>query len=236
VAWWRGARGRNRRRVDRTSDAGLPGWRAHAVLRAAAGAALLGGLGVGGVYGWRAVARADALRIRELRFTGLAHASADELSALSPVKVGDHLFFADLGAVKPSLSRHPWVRSAEAHRSWPPAVVISVHERTAAALVDLGGLYLVDDDGNVFKRAVAGDGLDLPVITGVGRGEYVQRRAAVEPLLRSALALARAWREGGRDAAARPSSRASKRSSRGCAARGRRPRCCTWTTGSTRHG
>jgi cell division protein FtsQ len=41
------------------------------------------------------------------------------------------------------------------------------------------------------------------VVTGIPRGEYVGRRGAVEPLLASALALTRAWREGGRDATAR---------------------------------
>jgi cell division protein FtsQ len=115
------------------------------------------------------------------------------------VRRGDHLLAADLVAMKAALERHPWVRSAETCRRWPPAVAVKIRERVAAALVDLGGLYLVDEDGYVFKRAAAGDGLDLPVVTGIGRADYVQRRAAVEPMLKDALALVRTWREGPRD-------------------------------------
>lgn len=195
-------RGRNRRREDGSSEAGGSAGRGRKLALAAAGAAALTGACVGGVHGWRAVTRAESLRIREIRFAGLSHATADELLAVSPVRPGDHLLLADLGAMRAALARHPWVRDAAVRRSWPPALAVTIRERAAVALVDLGGLYLVDDEGNVFKRAAAGDGLDLPVVTGIARAEYVQRRAAVEPLLKGALALARAWREGGREAQA----------------------------------
>jgi cell division protein FtsQ len=170
----------------------------------AVGAVLLAGASWGAVRGWAVLSRAEALRIRELRFEGLGHATADELLALSPVKAGDALLLADLGAMRQALARHPWIRAVEVRRAWmPPAVAVSVHERVAVALVELGGLYLVDGEANVFKRAAPGDGLDLPIITGIGRNDYVQRPAAVDPLLRGALALVRAWRDEGRDASTR---------------------------------
>jgi cell division protein FtsQ len=75
-------------------------------------------------------------------------------------------------------------------RTLPPAIEIAVTEREPRALVDLGGTYLVDGDAQVFKRASAGDGLDLPVVTGFGRDDFAQRRATVEAGLRGALALA----------------------------------------------
>jgi cell division protein FtsQ len=156
-----------------------------------------------GAAGWRAFRATDRLRIRDIRYAGLVHATADELSALSPVRPGDHLLLSDVEAMGRALSRHPWVRRVEIERAWPPALAVRVTERTAVALLDLGGLYLVDDEGNVFKRAAAGDGLDLPLVTGIARGDFVQRRAAVEPLLGHALALARAWREDGREKVAR---------------------------------
>ncbi len=197
------ARGRNRRRVDRGGEAGPRSGGARRTGRALLSLALLAAVAAGAVPGWRALATSRALCIRTVRFDGLARATAGELLALSPVKPGDHLLSADLDAVERALARHPWVRRVEARRTWPPALAVTVRERTAAALVDLGGLYLVDDEANVFKRAAAGDGLDLPLVTGIGRADYVQRRAAVEPLLAGALALARAWREDGRDATAR---------------------------------
>jgi cell division protein FtsQ len=189
--------------VDGTSEAGAPSRRSRTIRLAAAGVVLILGASWAAIQGWRSLSRAEALRIRDVRFTGLRHATADELIALSSVKVGDPLLLSDLAAMKVGLARHPWVRSVEVRRSLPPAVVVAVRERTAVALVDLGGLYLVDDEANVFKRAAAGDGLDLPVVTGIGRNDYVQRPAAVDPLLRGALALVRAWRDQDRDPATR---------------------------------
>jgi cell division protein FtsQ len=115
------------------------------------------------------------------------------------VQRGDHLLVADPGLVEVALRRHPWVAAVEVHRTLPPALEVKVTERRAAALVELGGLYLVDTEGEVFKRALPGDGLDLPVVTGIGRDDWVERRAQVEPLLRAALALLDRWAERGLD-------------------------------------
>lgn len=174
----------------------------HRMGRAALVLGLAAATVTGAIQGWRALDRAGALRIRTVRFEGLVRSTADELLALSPVKPGDQLVSADVDAMEQALGRHPWVRQVDVQRRWPPSLTVKVTERTATALVDLAGLYLVDGEANVFKRAAAGDGLDLPLVTGISRNDFLQRPAAVEPLLAGALALARAWREGGRDAMA----------------------------------
>lgn len=183
------AQGRNRRRVDRVPQALGGGARRSRVglpLAAAGGLALLLAAGLGS---WRLLTTSDALRIGAVRFTGLSRIAAAELEALSPLKPGENLLLADLSALERALGRHPWVKSAEARRAFPPAVEVRVAEREPAALVDLGGLYLVDGQGRVFKRASPGDGLDLPVITGFTRDDYLQRRPDLERLLVGALAL-----------------------------------------------
>ncbi len=196
------ARGRNRRRVDRSPEEAPRAGPGKAIGRVAAAAGALALLALGGLASQRLLLDGAWLRVRAVRYHGLARATGPELDALSPVKPGDNLLAADLEAMERALARHPWIRSAEAHRSLPPAVEVRVVEREPGALVDLGGLYLVDREAQVFKRASAGDGLDLPVITGFTREDYLQRRADLEPLLLGALALldgyareglARAW-------------------------------------------
>jgi cell division protein FtsQ len=176
-----------RRRIARLA------WRFSAPLAAAA-------LVAGAVFlAWRHGVDGDFLRIREVRFAGLARASAQDLLELSPVQRGDHLVLCDTALVEAALRRHPWIQSVEVRRRLPPALEVRVVERRAAALVDLAGLYLVDSAGEVFKRALPGDGLDLPVVTGIGRDDWVDRRPEVEPLLRGALALLDRWAERGLD-------------------------------------
>lgn len=142
-----------------------------------------------GALGWRWLSGSDLLRVREVRFEGTRRAGAAELLALSTVRPGDSLLGADLEGLERAVARHPWVKSARARRRLPPAVEVRVEEREPGALVDLGGLYLVDREAQVFKRAAPGDGLDLPVVTGFTRDDYLQRRADLEPLLAGALAL-----------------------------------------------
>lgn len=192
------ARGPNRRRVDR-----VPGERRRKIARALSlglpvvvtFAALAGVVWLG----WRVGVRGDLLRVREVRFEGLSRATADELLELAPAGVGDHLLAVDPGLVEAALRRHPWIASAEVRRRLPPALEVKVVEREAAALVRLDALYLVDREGQVFKRATPGDGLDLPVISGIDRNAWVERRADVEPLLSAALALLDRWTERGLD-------------------------------------
>ncbi len=186
------ARGPNRRRVDR-----VPGERRRKLARTIALALpsllAVAALGAGLLAAWRFGVEGDLLRVREIRFEGLSRATAEELLELSPVRRGDHLLLLDTGAMEAALLRHPWIAAAEVRRTLPPALEVRVVERRAAALVDLGGLYLVDEHGEVFKRAAPGDGLDLPVVTGVSREDWVERRAEIEPRLQGALALNGRW-------------------------------------------
>ncbi len=191
------ARGRNRRRVDRSPEEAPRAKPGKALGLAAAAGVVLALLVLGGLAAKHLLLEGEWLGIRAVRFQGASRASVAELAALSPVKPGDNLLAADLEALERAVARHPWVRSAEARRTLPPAVDVRVVEREPGALVDLGGLYLVDREAQVFKRASAGDGLDLPVITGFTRDDYLQRRADLEPLLLGALALLEGYsREG----------------------------------------
>jgi cell division protein FtsQ len=190
------ARGPNRRRVDR-----VPGDTrrrlARAVRLALPAIVAVATLAAVVLVAWRVGFASDLLRVMELRFTGQHRATATELAELSPVHKGDHLLFLDTAAVEAALRRHPWVAHADVRRTWPPALEVTVTEREPAALVDLGGLYLVDTRGEVFKRAAPGDGLDLPLVTGIEREDWIERRGEYEPLLVAALALLARWNDRG---------------------------------------
>jgi cell division protein FtsQ len=191
------ARGGNRKRVDPEIEAATRQVRLRRAglgLAAAAGAVALG---LGGLAGWQYLTHGALFRIREVRFSGNARVAASDLLEASPVHKGDNLFRADLAAERRALGRLPWVRRVEVRRRLPAALEARVEEYQPAALVELGGLYLVSREGEVFKRAAAGDGLDLPVITGIPRDDYVQRPHEVQPVLTGALALTAAYAQAG---------------------------------------
>jgi cell division protein FtsQ len=159
-------------------------------------------LGGGGALAWRFLWRGDLLRVAEIHFAGLSRAHTEELLALAPARRGDHLLAVDPAAVEAALLRHPWIARAEVRRRLPPAIEVQVVERRPAALVELGDLYLVDDRGEIFKRAEPGDGLDLPVVTGIERDAWLERRAEIGELLTAALTLVSRWSARGLEARA----------------------------------
>ena len=185
------ARG-NRRRADR-----IPGERRRKlarVLRLVLPSALaLGALAIAGAVAWRYAVAGDLLRLHEIHFNGLARVRPAELLALLPAHRGDHLLAVDPAVVEAALLRHPWVATAQVSRRFPHGLEVAIAERHAAAVAVLGDLYLVDERGEVFKRAAPGDGLDLPVITGIEREAWIDRRDEIRPLLAGALALAGRW-------------------------------------------
>ncbi len=183
------ARVRNRRRVDERPKA-PPGALRHGLVLAGLWGLGAVALGAVAVAGWRHFTQGQLWRVGEVRVVGAARATEAEVRALSPVKPGHDLLAADVDAVERAVARHPWVARAEVRRRLPAALEVTVIERQPRLLVDLGGTYLVDRDAQVFKRAGAGDGLDLPVVTGFGREDYAKRREAVDSGLRGALALA----------------------------------------------
>lgn len=107
-------------------------------------------------HNWITTSQRFAISSIEVRGTRVLDRA--EALALLPVHLGDNMFAADTRTLERSLAAHPWVARVEVHRELPRTLVATITERTAAAVVDLGGLYLVDPAGMPFKRvSIEGD-------------------------------------------------------------------------------
>jgi cell division protein FtsQ len=153
----------------------------------AAGVGLFAAFGVAGLVS-RFLAHSSSFALTDVHLSGLSHATRDDLLRLGGVAQGQGLFTLDLDEIEKRISRHPWVRSVSVTRDLPHGLRIDVREWVPAAIVDLGYLYLASADGEVFRRLGAGDDFDLPVITGIPREAYVERRSDVEEPIRDAIA------------------------------------------------
>jgi cell division protein FtsQ len=91
---------------------------------------------------------------------------ADEIRAYAQIEDGVPFFAVDPDVVAERVARHPFVASVDVRRVPPDSLEILVTERAARAAARFAdGLYLVDEDGTVMKRARPGDALDLPVLS-----------------------------------------------------------------------
>jgi len=89
-------------------------------------------------------------------------------------------------------------------RRLPDSFAVTVREHHAVAVIaltktddDPGGLYLIAEDGTVFKRVGEGDPVDLPVVTGVDRGRFIRDLAFRTRVVLEVVALLHDYRGAG---------------------------------------
>lgn len=162
-----------------------------ALLKACAAAVALGTCAFLAVAGWGWAQRSPRFAVQKVTFRGLERASEQELLKLSGLAPGQgqNLLCVDLGAATRAMAGHPWVKEVQARRRFPGGVEVQVKEHVPAAVLSMGELYAVDAEGSPFKKLQAGDAVDLPLLSGVDRDQYLQDRARWEARIRQALEL-----------------------------------------------
>ena len=166
------------------------------VARVACALLLAAALGVGAWAGYRAVMTSPRFAVREVVVPETRHVAREELLALCAVEPGRNIFAVDLGRIDRDLAAHPWLDRVAVRRELPARIIVEVSEREPALLVELSGLYLVDRDGHVFKRAEPEETAGLVVVTGIEREAYLRDRARAEASLRGALQVTKTYAAG----------------------------------------
>jgi len=125
-----------------------------------------------GVYtSWQlygAITTTEYLAVERVTVDGAFRTGVDSVIELSGIESGENIFSFKLATVEQSIRTDPWIESAKVSRSIPSTVRIEVEERTPKAIVNAGSLFVMDSAGLLFKRYSVSDGLDLPVVTGLG--------------------------------------------------------------------
>jgi len=115
---------------------------------------------------------ADAFAIREIVIDGNHQLEAIDVRRAARLRIGSNIFEISAENARNHLLQHPWVAEAKVVRKLPGRVRIEIVERKPVALVALDQLYLVSEEGAVFKRLGVDDPVDLPVITGIASERF----------------------------------------------------------------
>lgn len=129
------------------------------------------------------------LALKGADVTGTRHLTKDEVLAAADLPVGDPLARVDAEAVARRIRAMAYVKSVEVTREWPDQLRIEVTERTAVAVVDLGGaLRGLDADGVVFSTyRKAPPGLPVVQVSGDPDQDALREAARVVAALPSSL-------------------------------------------------
>lgn len=164
-----------------------------------------------------------AFAIDHIDVQGLTRIERDELLDAAGIDLGTNVFLRSPEDVQARLLRHPWIATASVTRRLPGKFAITVREREPVALLVLepceanlltapapgttpgadasceeaSALYLVSDEGTLFKRLEGEDPIDLPVITGVDRQRFGTDAEFRRTILARAVALLQQLRDAG---------------------------------------
>ncbi|MDX2478986.1 MAG: cell division protein FtsQ/DivIB [Desulfuromusa sp.] len=145
---------------------------------------------VGGFFVTQLLLASDLFRVDQVTVQGNRRLNEQQAVALSDIEIGINTFNLDLGLIGHKIEENPWVQQAHVQRIFPRQVVISLKERQPVAIINLGYLYYLDVQGEIFKVLDAADNLDYPIITGFDYdkaqghdAEYAQRLRQIVGLL-----------------------------------------------------
>jgi cell division protein FtsQ len=165
--------------------------------RAAVLAAVTAGAVAGGRLLEQHVRSAKAFATHEIEISGAQRLSRADVLTAAGLALGQNVFEVSPEQARDKLSLHPWVADASVTRRLPGTYRIQVREQQPAALLQLEALYLVSEEGTVFKQLAPEDTSDLPVITGVDPRQFRADVAFRTSLLVNAVALLHDYRDVG---------------------------------------
>jgi len=87
----------------------------------------------------------------------------DIQALLDASKLGN-LLLLDIGRFRDRLEAHRWVKEARLRKVFPSSLEVEIQEREPAALLGIGGRFiLIDKDGVFLESLVSREGIDLPL-------------------------------------------------------------------------
>lgn len=187
------AAGREHRRGSRETAAPRIRRVALLIVRAVGALALAALLAWGAVVSWAWLRTSDRLAVSTLVVEGVRRADATALLRNAGLEEGGNIFSVDLAGAVLAIEADTWVASASVSRELPSTLRVRVVEHEPVALVVLGALYAATSDGLLFRRIQPGDGLDLPLVTGLGEDVVQGENLGNNPGLSTALAVIEAW-------------------------------------------
>lgn len=122
---------------------------------------------------------------------GIKRLSYDQILKQTRLKIEMNLLSINLSLTRKRLLGHPWIKEAEVRRELPDTLYLCVTEQQPLAVLDIGQKFIMNTDGEIFKRYSLSDDHNLPLITGLkyydlkfGNDPGSIRMASVMELLR----------------------------------------------------
>ena len=165
---------------------------------------------LGAYRGYRYLYHSPHFGLKHVEISPTYHVDRETIIAMAQLAHGQNLFGISPSQVRSRLLRHPWIRSVTVSRTLPDTlhIEISEHESVAAILFSGGApcgeehcslenspFYLINNEGEIFKRATPEELRQKVIITGVHRDLFHKNPRSVQRVIRRSLDFLKLYRE-----------------------------------------
>ena len=120
------------------------------------------------MYAYSFIMTSPFFSVHETVVQGCKKVTEKEILELAGIAPSTNIMSVNLERISRTIETHPWVRSVSVGKEFPGRIIISITEREPVALLrEDDTLYLVDREGEVFKKFSASDNIELPVLAGI---------------------------------------------------------------------
>lgn len=142
---------------------------------------------VASMYVYNYLTTAESFAIHEVEFRGMSRADASEIEDMLADLIGQNILLVPLDTYVDRIKTHPRVEHVSMSRVLPDRVTCVVEERKPVALIFTDRFLEVDRHGMVMGDDEYSAILDLPIITGLSKGDVEIGKINSDPSLRNAL-------------------------------------------------
>ncbi len=135
--------------------------------------------------------------ISTIQISGLSRLSEGEVLAQAHIEKGANIMAINLPLTRKRLKAHPWIADVSIRRQIPDALELNITEQYPLAVVDLGRKFVINRQGDIFKKAESSDLNALPVIAGLTYSDLNLSGQPTGPLFGSVMAILKLGREPG---------------------------------------
>jgi cell division protein FtsQ len=130
----------------------------------------------------------SSFRLKDIRISGCRITRPDEILSYAGIQQGMNLLQVNLPYTSTRIEQFPYIMNAVVQRKLPETLEIYLEERIPRAIIKLDDYYLLDKNGEIFKKAVP-DELHYPILTGLTTDIFYKDRDGCLQTIQTALQL-----------------------------------------------
>lgn len=120
------------------------------------------------VLGYDIFTQTGYFNAKHLKISGISRLTRNQVLEQAGLQKGVNIMAVNLNLTRKRLLAHPWILEAQVIRQIPDTIKINLKEQVPLAIFDLGRKYLLNTNGEIFKKAGPDDPVNLPIVSGLG--------------------------------------------------------------------